>query len=58
MWYKQEDTATEDVVATNAMLKINGKWKLGCLLDKDGNRLALPYQVRKGDKYFIEVADG
>ena len=55
MKYRQVETAGENTLATRVALKIEGRWVDSVLLDKKGNVLPLPCEVKAGEQYIIEV---
>jgi uncharacterized protein YxjI len=55
MLYRQTRRFRKSTIVTFVKLRIDGKWVVGRLLDKDGNLLTLPYQVKAGEKYIIEA---
>ena len=57
MKYRQMKIQDNDIEATRVALKVNNRWIDGILLDKDGNVLPLPYEVKKGETYIVEVDD-
>ena len=53
--YRQEKIAEESIMATRVALKIGNRWIDGILLDREGKVLPLPYEVKKGETYILEV---
>ena len=58
MKYRQEQVAEQTEQATSASLKVRGKWVPGILLDKAGNVMPFPCEVKQGETYIVEVDTG
>lgn len=55
MKYRQVKIQDKDLLATKAKLKIENRWIDGIILDKNGEVLPFPCEVKKGETYIIEV---
>ena len=55
MKLRQARRAEETAIATHLQVCVEGKWVKGKLLDRDGNDMPFPCEVKQGETYLIEV---